>query len=117
MASGIARVQSSVKVQIAYASVAQIGLMFIEVALGFHVLALVHFSGQGVLRTYQLLVSPSILGYMIHNQFFEFKKDEIKAKSSFLNKLRNSIYLFSIKEMEYGFIPTQNDVGALQMAW
>jgi len=98
VASLVARVQSSVKTQIAYSSVAQIGVMFIEVALGWHALALVHFAGNAFLRTYQLLVSPSILGYMIHNQFFEFKKDEIKAKSSFLNKLRNSIYLFSIKE-------------------
>jgi len=98
VASLVARVQSSVKTQIAYSSVAQIGVMFIEVALGWHALALVHFAGNAFLRTYQLLVSPSVLGYMIHNQFFEFKKDEIKAKSSFLNKLRNSIYLFSIKE-------------------
>src|SRR5687768_195502 len=34
IASGVARVQSSVKSQIAYSSIAQIGLIFIEVALG-----------------------------------------------------------------------------------
>jgi NADH:ubiquinone oxidoreductase subunit 5 (subunit L)/multisubunit Na+/H+ antiporter MnhA subunit len=32
VATGIARVQSSVKSQVAYASIAQIGLIFIEVA-------------------------------------------------------------------------------------
>ena len=63
----IARVQSTVKTQIAYSSIAQIGLMFIEVALGWHILVLVHLSGNALLRTYQLLVSPSVLGYMIHD--------------------------------------------------
>lgn len=44
--ASIGRVQSSVKSQIAYASVAQIGLMFLEVALGFKNFALFHFAGN-----------------------------------------------------------------------
>ena len=51
IASLIANVQSTVKTQIAYASIAQIGLMFIEVALGWHNLVLVHFAGNAFLRT------------------------------------------------------------------
>ncbi|HKZ65484.1 MAG TPA: proton-conducting transporter membrane subunit, partial [Chitinophagaceae bacterium] len=54
IATLIARVQPTVKTQIAYSSAAQIGIIFIEVALGFHILALVHFSGNAFLRTYQL---------------------------------------------------------------
>ncbi|MBL0145794.1 MAG: hypothetical protein IPP48_08550 [Chitinophagaceae bacterium] len=46
VASLIARVQPTVKTQIAYSSAAQIGLMFIEVALGFHWLVLIHFAGN-----------------------------------------------------------------------
>lgn len=46
VAAATARVQSTVKTQIAYASIAQIGLIFIEVALGFHSLALFHFAGN-----------------------------------------------------------------------
>ena len=61
----VARVQSTVKTQIAYSSAAQIGIIFIEVALGWHVLALVHFTGNAFLRTYQLLVSPSVLNYPV----------------------------------------------------
>ncbi|MDP4809769.1 MAG: hypothetical protein NWR65_01425, partial [Saprospiraceae bacterium] len=70
----IARVQSSVKTQIAYSSIAQIGIIFIEVALGFHSLAIFHFAGNAFLRTYQLLVSPAVLSYLIHDQFFHFVK-------------------------------------------
>jgi NADH:ubiquinone oxidoreductase subunit 5 (subunit L)/multisubunit Na+/H+ antiporter MnhA subunit len=98
IASLIARVQSTVKTQIAYASIAQIGIMFIEVALGWHILALVHFSGNAFLRTYQLLVSPSVLGYMIHDQFFNFKKPHSNNKLSKFQPIYNSLYLLSVKE-------------------
>ncbi len=94
VATLIARVQSSVKTQIAYGSIAQIGIMFVEVALGWHILALIHFSGNAFLRTYQLLVSPSVLGYMIHDQFFSY----VPKQYGKANKLTNSIYLLSLKE-------------------
>lgn len=98
IATLIARVQSTVKTQIAYASIAQLGLMFIEIALGWHMLALVHIAGNALLRTYQLLVSPSVLGYMIHDQFFNFVPKQQELSNSFLSKIKNSIYLLSLKE-------------------
>ena len=93
-----ARVQSSVKTQIAYSSIAQIGLMFIEVALGWHTLALIHFAGNAFLRSYQLLVSPSVLSYLIHDQFFNFIQPRHHYAPSFWGKLRMSVYMLSIKE-------------------
>ena len=88
IATLIARVQPTVKTQIAYSSAAQIGIMFIEVALGFHILALVHFAGNAFLRTYQLLVSPSVLNYLVHHQYFHYhppaKQACIKTTGSFI---------------------------------
>ncbi|MBK8369439.1 MAG: hypothetical protein IPL10_19225 [Bacteroidetes bacterium] len=98
IATAIARVQSTVKTQIAYSSIAQIGLMFIEVALGWHTLALVHLTGNALLRSYQLLVSPSVLGYLIHDQFFSYSPKVHESSTGFMNKLNNGIYLLSIKE-------------------
>ena len=94
VATSIARVQPTVKTQIAYASAAQIGIMFIEVALGFHVLALIHFSGNAFLRTYQLLVSPSVLNYLVHHQYFHYKPSLAKGN----NKLINTLYTLGVKE-------------------
>jgi NADH:ubiquinone oxidoreductase subunit 5 (subunit L)/multisubunit Na+/H+ antiporter MnhA subunit len=94
----IARVQSSIKTQIAYSSIAQIGLMFVETGLGLHTLVLFHFAGNAFLRTYQLLVSPSVLNYLIHDQYFHFEKPKDKIYSGFLGKFRTSIFLLSIKE-------------------
>jgi len=99
IASAIARVQSSVKAQIAYASTAQIGLMFIEVALGFHTLALFHFAGNAFLRTYQLLVSPSVLSYLIHKMVFSFSPGgKQREQKGFLGKLQSTFYVLSVKE-------------------
>ena len=104
VATGIAQVQSSVKTQIAYASIAQIGLIFIEIALGFHVLALVHFAGNAFLRTYQLLVSPSVLSYLIHDMFFSFTPRQGNEPDSLIKRLKQAFYLLCIKEWNFDFL-------------
>lgn len=94
----IARVQTSVKTQIGYASLTQIGIMFIEIAAGLEVLALIHFMGNAFLRTYQLLVSPSVVAYLIREQFYGFEPKAKKTESSWMNRLRISFYVWSLKE-------------------
>jgi NADH:ubiquinone oxidoreductase subunit 5 (subunit L)/multisubunit Na+/H+ antiporter MnhA subunit len=96
--TGIARVQSSIKAQIAYASSAQIGLIFIEVAAGLENLALFHFAGNAFLRTYQLLVSPSVVSYLIREQFYNFVPRHRSIEDTFPKKLRYSLYILCLKE-------------------
>ncbi len=96
--TSIARVQSSIKTQIAYASVTQIGIMFMELALGLHTLVLIHFACNALLRTYQLLISPSILSYLIHEQFYHFVLPPQKIGRNFLGRLRSTLYILAIKE-------------------
>jgi NADH-quinone oxidoreductase subunit L len=94
----IARVQTSVKTQIGYASLTQIGIMFIEVAAGWEVLALIHFAGNAFLRTYQLLVSPSVVSYLIREQFYGFVPKFKVQKAGMVNRLKISFYIWSLKE-------------------
>jgi len=98
VASLIARVQSSVKSQIAYASISQIGLIFIEVAAGFETLALFHFAGNAFLRSYQLLVSPSVVSYLIKEQFYNFVPRPLTFEDSLPKRIENSFYILSLKE-------------------
>jgi NADH-quinone oxidoreductase subunit L len=98
VATFIARVQSGVKTQIAYSSIAQIGIMFIEVAMGWHVLALVHFVCNAFLRTYQLLVSPSALSYMIHEQFFNFIPPANDMGPGLWGRIKYTVFVLGIKE-------------------
>lgn len=94
VATGIAKVQSTVKTQIAYASAAQIGIIFVELAFGLEWLALFHYGANAFFRTYQLLVSPSVMNYMIHNQFFTHQDHPAQP----VNKVRYTIYMLGIKE-------------------
>jgi NADH:ubiquinone oxidoreductase subunit 5 (subunit L)/multisubunit Na+/H+ antiporter MnhA subunit len=98
LATGTARVQSSIKSQIAYSSIAQIGLIFIEVAAGFENVALIHFAGNAFLRTYQLLVSPSIVTYLIREQFYNFVPRKNTFEDSIPRKLEYSLYILCLKE-------------------
>lgn len=98
LASFMARVQSSVKSQIAYSSISQIGLIFIEVALGLENIALIHLSGNAFLRTYQLLVSPSVVSYLIREQFYNFEKKDKTVEDSLPKKIEYALYILSVKE-------------------
>lgn len=98
LAAPAARVQSSIKAQVAYASIAQIGLIFVEIALGLETLALVHFAGNAFLRTYQLLVSPSVVAYLIREQSYHFVPKEHSVEDSVPRRLEYTAYLFALKE-------------------
>lgn len=55
------RVQSDIKSALAFASLTQVGLIVVEIGLGFRYLALAHIIGHASVRTLQLLRAPSLL--------------------------------------------------------
>ena len=57
----MSRVQSDIKVSLAYASLTQVGIIVVEIGLGFYYLALIHIVGHACLRTMQLLRAPTLL--------------------------------------------------------
>lgn len=98
VATSITRVQSSIKTQIAYASITQIGIMFVELAAGLRWLVLLHFVSNASLRTYQLLISPSVVSYLVHDQFFYFVPPIHKIKDTLIGKLHATLYVLGLKE-------------------
>ncbi len=52
-------IQGDIKGKLAYASMAQVGLMMAELGFGFRWLVILHFIGHAMLRTYQLLYALS----------------------------------------------------------
>lgn len=98
MATFTARVQSSIKSQIAYSSISQIGLIFIEIALGLESIALIHVAGNAFLRTYQLLVSPSVVSYKIREQFYNYVPRKRSIEDSWPKRFEYSLYIISLKE-------------------
>lgn len=98
IAYSIARVQSSIKSQVAYSSISQIGLIFMEISLGWQTIALIHFVGNAFLRTYQLLASPSMVAYAIRDQFYHFTPRSRTIEDSMPKRIENSLYILSVKE-------------------
>jgi NADH:ubiquinone oxidoreductase subunit 5 (subunit L)/multisubunit Na+/H+ antiporter MnhA subunit len=60
-ATFVGRVQSDIKSALAYASMTQLGLIFVEIGLGLPLLALIHTVGHASIRSLQILRSPSLL--------------------------------------------------------
>ena len=60
-ASMVGRTQTDIKTSLGYASVAQVGVIWIWVGLGWYELAAIHTFSHAILRTWQLLRAPSLL--------------------------------------------------------
>jgi NADH:ubiquinone oxidoreductase subunit 5 (subunit L)/multisubunit Na+/H+ antiporter MnhA subunit len=60
-ATFVGRVQTDIKSALAYASMTQVGIIFVEIGLGFRFLAIAHIVGHACIRTLQLLRAPSLL--------------------------------------------------------
>ncbi len=92
------RVQSNIKGQIGYASIAQVGVMLIELALGFPKLAMAHMVFNAILRCFQLLYSPSVQADQLHiHHALEGKS--IKT----WNPRSTALYIFGLNE---GYLET-----------
>jgi NADH-quinone oxidoreductase subunit L len=57
----VQRSSTDSKTSLAYAAQTQLGIIFMEIALGWHTLALVHIAGHAIVRALQFLRSPSML--------------------------------------------------------
>lgn len=55
------RVQADIKTSLAFASLTQVGIIVVEIGLGFRYIALIHIIGHALMRTLQLLRAPSLL--------------------------------------------------------
>jgi NADH-quinone oxidoreductase subunit L len=109
------KTQSNIKGQIAYASITQVGFMFMELALGLETLVLVHFLGNAFLRCYQLLVSPSIVAHLLRvegaadTDFYIKKSARFRILPASLRNtlpevLENTLYVFSLQEGNLEFM-------------
>lgn len=94
-----ARVQSSLQTRIAYSSIAQIGLIFIEVAADFPTLALLHVAGNAVLRAYQLLYSPFRVAGLSPNPLHRVAWRS-PAPAPGLRRIAVTLYMMSLKEWD-----------------
>jgi NAD(P)H-quinone oxidoreductase subunit 5 len=60
-ATVVTRVQSDVKSSLAYASLTQVGIIVLEIALGLYTIAFLHLAGHACFRLLQFLSAPNVL--------------------------------------------------------
>ncbi len=85
----LSKVQPDVKSSLAYASMTQVSIIFIEIGFGFRYLALVHIIGHACLRTLQLLRAPSIL--KDYHSFEDAIGETVNSKIYWFDKLPPAI--------------------------
>lgn len=57
----VARVQTNVKAALSYATLTQVGVIVVEIALGLRTLAFIHLVGNACIRLLQFLTAPNVL--------------------------------------------------------
>lgn len=74
-ARSVGQVQADIKCSLAYASLAQLGLIFAEIGLGFRWLPVLHALGHITLRSIQFLKAPSLLHeiHELHSALGDFQ--------------------------------------------
>lgn len=101
LAQLFSRSQTNIKGQVAYAASAQVGVMLVELALGFETLAIIHFTGNAFLRCYQLLVAPSIVSEQLRvHAALEGRPSSLAWSPERLlpESLTSTLYVFSMNE-------------------
>ena len=105
------RVQSDVKSSLAYASLTQVGLIVVEIAIGWYTLAFVHLAGHACFRLLQFLSAPNVL-HDLHG--IEDAMGDRRSPGSSdlevvtLNRARQRLFLIAL---ERGFLDSLLDRG------
>lgn len=96
----VTRVQTDVKSRLCFASLTQVGIIVVEIALGLRVLAFFHIVGNACYRLLQFLSAPNIL-HDLHEIENDLGERLSRAESPATAAVRGGLYLFAL---ERGFL-------------
>jgi NAD(P)H-quinone oxidoreductase subunit 5 len=98
------RVQSDVKSLLAYASLTQVGIIVVEIALGWYTIAFIHLVGHACFRLLQFLSAPNVL-HDLHGIEDAIGSRSLPSRSYFeavaSDRLRRGLFLIAL---ERGFL-------------
>jgi NAD(P)H-quinone oxidoreductase subunit 5 len=98
------RVQSDVKSSLAYASLTQVGIIVVEIALGWYTIAFIHLAGHACFRLLQFLSAPNVL-HDLHGLESALGDHPAPSRMSFARlpseRLRRRLFLIAL---ERGFL-------------
>ena len=98
------RVQSDVKSSLAYASLTQVGIIVVEIAIGWYTIAFIHLAGHACFRLLQFLSAPNVL-HDLHGMENAIGERPSQTRSYLerlaSNRVRRLLYLVAL---ERGFL-------------
>jgi NAD(P)H-quinone oxidoreductase subunit 5 len=89
----VGRASADAKTSLAYASLAQVGIVFVEIGFGWTVIAVVHILGHATVRTMQFLRAPSML-HDYHQMHSAIGGEVSPAGSTFESLLPENVQLW-----------------------
>jgi NADH:ubiquinone oxidoreductase subunit 5 (subunit L)/multisubunit Na+/H+ antiporter MnhA subunit len=106
-ASAVGRTRSDAKTMLAYATISQVGLIWVEIALGFTQFALFHVVVHASLRTWQFLRSSSLIQDFVENpvvQQHEIIHRNISFEKYFPGSFRKKIFIHALHGFHLDFL-------------
>lgn len=106
-ASGVGRTRSDAKTMLAYATISQVGIIWIEIALGFTNFALFHVIVHASLRTWQFLRSSSLIQDFVDNpvvQQHEIIHRNISFEKYFPGTFRKKVFIHALHGFHLDFL-------------
>jgi NADH-quinone oxidoreductase subunit L len=102
------RVQSDVKSSLAYASLTQVGLIVVEIALGWNRIAFLHLAGHACFRLLQFLSAPNVLHDLhgMEEALHDRSRLAVGFEGLLPDRWRHRLYLFVL---ERGFLDSVLD--------
>ena len=103
----VGRTRSDAKTMLGYATISQVGLMYIEIALGFTNFAMFHMFTHASLRTFQFLRSASLISDFVDNprviQNVSIQR-RMSLENFFSKKIKRKIYIHALHSFHLDYI-------------
>ena len=114
-ASAVGRTRSDAKTMLAYATISQVGIIWVEISLGFTQFALFHVLTHASLRTWQFLRSASLIQDFVENpvvQQHEIIHRNISFEKYFSGQIRKKIFIHALHGFHLDYL-TQKTISFL----
>lgn len=95
----VGRTRSDAKTMLAYATISQVGIIYVEIALGFTNFALFHIITHASMRTYQFLRSSSLIQDFFENPVVEHNvpiRRKLSLERYFSLEFRRKVYVHAL---------------------
>lgn len=109
-ASLVGRTRSDAKTMLGYATISQVGIIYVEIALGFTSFAVFHIVTHASMRTYQFLRSSSLIQDFFENPVVEHNKvirRTFPLERFFSEEFRKKVYVHALHGFHLDFFTHQ----------